>query len=29
VPGVCTLKVSIAAKAPFPTLGFTTIITVS
>ena len=28
-PGVCTLKVSIAAKAPFPTLGFTTIITVS
>jgi hypothetical protein len=29
VPGVCTLKVSIAAKAPFPTLGFTTTITVS
>jgi len=29
VPGVCTLKVSIAAKAPFPTLGFTAIITVS
>jgi len=29
VPGVCTLKVSIAAKAPFPTLGFTSIITVS
>lgn len=28
-PGVCTLKVSIAAKAPFPTLGFNTIITVS
>jgi hypothetical protein len=28
-PGVCTLKVSIAAKAPFPTLGFTSIITVS
>ncbi|MEY4874825.1 MAG: hypothetical protein RJB41_1527 [Actinomycetota bacterium] len=28
-PGVCTLKVSIAAKAPFPTLGFTAIITVS
>jgi hypothetical protein len=26
---VCTLKVSIAAKAPFPTLGFTSIITVS
>ena len=29
LPGVCTLKVSIAAKAPFPTLGFTAIITVS
>ena len=29
LPGVCTLKVSIAAKAPFPTLGFTSIITVS
>lgn len=29
VPGACTLKISIAAKAPFPTLGFTTIITVS
>jgi len=28
-PGVCTLKVSIAAKAAFPTLGFTSIITVS
>jgi subtilisin family serine protease len=28
-PGVCTLKVSIAAKAPYPTLGFTTTITVS
>jgi len=28
-PGVCTLKVSIAAKAPYPTLGFTSIITVS
>lgn len=27
--GVCTLKVSIAAKAPYPALGFTTIITVS
>jgi hypothetical protein len=26
---VCTLKVSIAAKAPYPTLGFTSIITVS
>ena len=29
LPGVCTLKVSIAAKAPYPTLGFTSIITVS
>ena len=29
LPGVCTLKVSIAAKAPFPTLGFTSILTVS
>ena len=29
LPGVCTLKVSIAAKAPYPTLGFTAIITVS
>ena len=29
LPGVCTLKVSIAAKAPFPRLGFTSIITVS
>ena len=29
VPGVCTLKFSIAAKAPFPKLGFTTVITVS
>ncbi len=29
MPGVCTLKVSIAAKAPYPTLGFTAIITVS
>ena len=28
-PGVCTLKVSIAAKAPYPTLGFTAIITIS
>ncbi len=28
-PGVCTLKVSIAAKAPYPTLGFTSILTVS
>jgi hypothetical protein len=28
-PGVCTLKVSIAAKAPFPKLGFTTVITIS
>ena len=28
-PGVCTLKVSIAAKAPYPTLGFTSIITIS
>ena len=29
MPGVCTLKVSIAAKVPYPTLGFTAIITVS
>jgi uncharacterized membrane protein YidH (DUF202 family) len=29
VPGVCTLKFSIAAKAPFPKLGFTTVITIS
>ena len=29
LPGVCTLKVSIAAKAPYPTLGFTAIITIS
>jgi uncharacterized membrane protein YidH (DUF202 family) len=29
VPGVCTLKFSIAAKAPFPKLGFTTAITIS
>ena len=29
LPGVCTLKVSIAAKAPYPTLGFTSIISVS
>lgn len=29
VPGVCTLKVSIAAKAPYPRLGFTSIISVS
>ena len=29
LPGVCTLKVSIAAKAPYPALGFTSIITVS
>ena len=29
MPGACTLKVSIAAKAPYPTLGFTAIITVS
>ena len=29
MPGVCTLKVSIAAKAPYPTLGFTAILTVS
>ena len=28
-PGSCTLKISIAAKAPFPTLGFTSIITIS
>ena len=28
-PGVCTLKVSIAAKAPYPTLGFTSVISVS
>lgn len=28
-PGVCTLKVSIAAKAPYPALGFTSILTVS
>ena len=28
-PGVCTLKVSISAKAPYPTLGFTSIITIS
>ena len=28
-PGACTLKVSIAAKAPFPKLGFTTVITIS
>jgi hypothetical protein len=28
-PGACTLKVSIAAKAPYPKLGFNTIITVS
>jgi subtilisin family serine protease len=28
-PGVCTLKVLIAAKAPYPTLGFTSIITIS
>ena len=29
LPGTCTLKVSIAAKAPFPKLGFTTVITIS
>jgi type VII secretion-associated serine protease mycosin len=29
LPGVCTLKFSIAAKAPFPKLGFTTAITIS
>ncbi len=29
LPGVCTLKFLIAAKAPYPTLGFTSIITVS
>ena len=29
LPGVCTLKVSIAAKAPYPRLGFTSIISVS
>ena len=29
VPGDCTLKFSIAAKAPFPKLGFTTVITIS
>ena len=29
LPGTCTLKVSIAAKAPFPKLGFTTDITIS
>ena len=29
LPGVCTLKVAIAAKAPYPTLGFTSIITIS
>ena len=29
LPGVCTLKFSIAAKAPFPKLGFTTVITIS
>ena len=28
-PGLCTLKVSIAAKAPYPTLGFTSILNVS
>ncbi|KRO51849.1 MAG: hypothetical protein ABR78_00730, partial [Acidimicrobiia bacterium BACL6 MAG-120910-bin40] len=28
-PGVCKLKISIAAKAPFPKLGFTAIITFS
>lgn len=29
LPGTCTLKFSIAAKAPFPKLGFTTVITIS
>ena len=29
LPGSCTLKVSIAAKAPYPTLGFTSVITIS
>jgi len=29
IPGSCTLKISVAAKAPFPALGFTTIITVA
>jgi hypothetical protein len=29
IPGSCTLKISVAAKAPFPELGFTTIITVA
>ena len=29
LPGVCTLKFSISAKAPFPKMGFTTVITIS
>ena len=29
LPGTCTLKFSITAKAPFPKLGFTTVITIS
>jgi len=29
LPGSCTLKVSIAAKAPYPKLGFTSVITIS
>jgi subtilisin family serine protease len=29
LPGMCTLKFSIAAKAPYPILGFTSIISVS
>ena len=29
LPGICTLKFSIAASAPFPKLGFTTVITIS
>ena len=29
VPGKCTLKISIAAKTPYPALGFTTTLTIS
>ena len=29
VPGSCTLKISIAAKAPYPALGFTATVTIS
>ena len=29
LPGICTLKFSIAASSPFPKLGFTTVITIS